>query len=103
MIQISDEELLRIDEVAQLCRAHFATVFRWILKGVPGPDGQRVRLDAIRVGGKWMTTRSAVQRFAEATTPRLNGDGAAAPRSANARQRASERAAAELEKLGIGS
>jgi len=42
-----------------------------------------------------------LQRFAERLTPRVDDEPMPAPRSPAARQRASERAARELEKLGI--
>jgi hypothetical protein len=101
MIDLAAEELLRIEEVANQCRTHFSTVFRWILKGIPGPDGRRIRLEAVRIGGKWVTTHSAVQRFAQATTPKFDGDSIPAPRTPTARQRASEKAAKKLEQAGI--
>jgi hypothetical protein len=101
MIDLANEELLRIEEVAHICRTHFSTAFRWIMKGIPSPStGVRVRLEAIRIGGKWVTTHAALQRFAEATTPKF-GDACPAPRSPTARQRASEQAAAVLREAGI--
>jgi hypothetical protein len=78
---------------------HFSTVFRWVVKGVRGPAGERVRLDALRIGGRWVTSASALQRFAEALTPQL--DGGATPATPTQRQRAAERAGKELEALGI--
>jgi len=78
-----------------------STVLRWILRGSPGPDGIMVRLEGIRLGGRWMTTREAIQRFAERLTPRLDDDSTPAPRSQTARQRASEKAARELTARGI--
>jgi hypothetical protein len=47
-----------------------------------------------------MTSREALQRFAERLTPRADGAGRTVPRGPDNRRRASERAAAELEKLG---
>jgi hypothetical protein len=76
-------------------------VLRWVLHGVPGPDGRRVRLEAVRLGGRWVTSREAIQRFAERLTPLVEGAPAAASRTPERRRRASERAAAKLEHLGI--
>ncbi len=76
-------------------------VLRWVLNGVPGPDGGRVRLEAVRLGGRWITSREAIQRFAERLTPRVEGQPAAVPRTPDRRRRASERAAADLERQGI--
>jgi hypothetical protein len=83
-------------------RTHLSTILRWILTGAKAPDGQRVRLEAIRLGGRWMTTREALQRFTERLTPRLDGGAApSAPRTESRRRRASERAAEELKRLGM--
>jgi hypothetical protein len=45
-------------------RHHMNTLRRWCLRGVRGPDGKTVKLDAVRCpGGAWMTTVEAVKRF----------------------------------------
>jgi hypothetical protein len=75
-------------------------LFRWIMTGVIGPDGQRVRLEAARLAGKWVTTPGAIRRFAAAQTPSLAADAKVAP-SPSRRQREKERAARELNKMGI--
>jgi hypothetical protein len=82
-------------------KTHISTILRWILHGAKAPDGSRVRLEALRLGGRWFTTREAIQRFAAALTPRLGGTAFPCPRSAGARSRASERAEAELRRMGI--
>jgi hypothetical protein len=49
-----------------------STVFRWVTKGVRVAGGQLVRLEAVRVGCRWLTSRGAVSRFVAhltATTP----------------------------------
>jgi hypothetical protein len=76
-------------------------LFRWLTTGVRGPDGQRVKLEAARLGGRWVTTAGAIRRFIAAQTPSLDTEGAETPRTAARRQRASERAAQQLEDLGI--
>jgi len=68
---------------------------------VPGPDGNRVRLEAVRCGGKWLTSREALERFTEAITPRFDPDACPAPRTATQRQRASERAGKRLAHEGF--
>jgi hypothetical protein len=76
-------------------------VMRWILRGSRGPDGSLVRLEAVRLGGRWVTSEQALQRFVEALTPKLSEDPSPNPRTAAKRQRASEAAGRELEKLGM--
>jgi len=84
-------------------KPHLSTLLRWIRIGVPGPDGQRVKLAALRCGGKWITSRAALREFAAALTPRVESDSqpSPVPRSPRARRRASERAAAKLESMSV--
>ena len=77
-------------------KLHVSTILRWILRGVDG-----VKLEAVRLGGRWVTSREALQRFAERLTPRLDGDPVHTPRTPTARRRASERAERELGIFGI--
>jgi hypothetical protein len=75
-------------------------LLRWVLDGVKTPDGV-VRLEALRLGGRWITSEEALQRFAERLTPRPESKAAPAPRAPAQRRRAAERAAKELEREGI--
>jgi Protein of unknown function (DUF1580) len=74
-------------------------LFRWIRDGVKTPDGN-VRLEAIRMGGRWLTSVEALKRFAARQTPDMNQE-PEFPRSAAARRRESERAARRLDAIGI--
>jgi hypothetical protein len=82
-------------------RCHLSTPLRWILKGAKALDGTVVKLEAIRLGGRWITSREALQRFAERLTPRLDTQPAPTARANSRRRRACERAAAELERRGV--
>jgi hypothetical protein len=99
--RILSETTRRIEEVAQRHGQHFSTVYRWLFRGLPGPDGKRVRLEACRLGRKWLTSDEAVARFSAALTPNLTAEAPNGPRSASKRQRSSERAGKQLESLGI--
>ncbi|QEL15625.1 DUF1580 domain-containing protein [Limnoglobus roseus] len=70
------------------------TVLRWILHGCKGLGGHTVRLEGVRVGSAWCTSKGAVNRFVTAlsipTTPP-----APPPRSA------AKQAGVELERLGL--
>jgi hypothetical protein len=67
---------------------------------VAGRSNGIIRLEAVKFGGKWITSLEALQRFASAQTqieyavPEL-------PRSPAERQRASELADAFLDSVGI--
>jgi len=78
-------------------------LFRWITHGVRGPGGQRIKLEAARLAGKWVTTPGAIRRFVQTQTPNSSGDTLviAARRRPAGRLRASAKAAVELEKRGI--
>jgi hypothetical protein len=111
VIDLSTESPLPLKDACRLVppardgkRTHLSTLLRWILRGAKGPDGRVVRLDGLRLGSRWVTSREALQRFAAALTPRLDAAEAApapAPRTPAARRRAGERAAQELSKVGI--
>jgi hypothetical protein len=78
-----------------------STVFRWATLGVSRAGGARLRLEAARVGGRWLTSVQAIERFIRAQTPHL---GAAAPRrerTQRKRERAADRAGKQLERMGI--
>ena len=49
-------------------RIHFSTLWRWALRGCLAIDGRRVRLEAVRLGGRWLTSKEALQRFSDALT-----------------------------------
>ena len=34
-------------------------VYRWISEGVRGPDGKRIRLEAVHIAGRWLTSVAA--------------------------------------------
>src|SRR5947208_15924617 len=81
-----------------------STVFRWVTKGTRTPGGQLVKLEAVRVGGRWLTSHGAVARFVAALTAASDpASGTSTPpanRTPAARKRASEKAAATLKAMG---
>lgn len=101
---LTDEPLISLAQAAApipghrgAARLHPATLTRWILKGVRAVDGRRVKLEALRIGCRWLTSRAALARFAAALGP---ADAPPPPPSTAARARASDRAGAELERRG---
>ena len=73
-------------------------VFRWVTEGVPTPRGL-VRLEAIRMGGRWLTSIPALQRFAAAQTPNFDEPVPPSARSIAAKQRAQQHAEKETQAL----
>jgi hypothetical protein len=91
----------RIPSTRQSKPVTLSCLLRWVLSGVRGPGGQRIRLEAARLANRWITTPGALRRFVAAQTPPTPTEEAPAPRSPTKRQRASERAAEELGRRGI--
>ena len=94
-----DESPLTLAEAAKVLprlrggkRVHVATLHRWALKGVAG-----VRLETIRLGRTVVTSREALQRFAERLGAR---EVPAAPASPDAATRA-HRVDALLDRHGL--
>jgi hypothetical protein len=100
-MSILEETTLTIGEAAEIARASFCSLWRWILRGVPGPDGRRIRLEGVRCGGKWLTSKQALERFTAAITPPFDTEAISSPRTPAQRQLASERAAKRLAQAGI--
>jgi hypothetical protein len=108
MIDLSTESPLSLNQAARLLPpgrrnrpVSFSCVLRWVLEGAKAPSGELVKLEALRVGGRWLTSREALQRFAEALTPQASGMPSSPARTPRQRRRAAERAEKALEKLGI--
>jgi hypothetical protein len=103
MIDLSTERSLTLDEATKPAKVSFTTLWRWVVRGIPTRDGGRVRLRAMKLGRRWVTSYEALEEFAAALTPRLDDEPAAVlhTRPPTKRRRASEKAGAELERLGI--
>lgn len=106
-IDLGSEHVISLAEAARSVPAsqgksvNPATVWRWIRKGLLAGDGRRVRLAAAKLGGRWVTSREALQRFLEALTPDFGQQAGPRPRTPGQRKRAYERAVEALDKAGI--
>jgi hypothetical protein len=76
-------------------------LLRWITSGVIGPNGERIKLEAARLAGRWLTTPGAMRRFVAAQTPSLDDTPTPSPATREKRQRAAERAGQQLDRIGI--
>jgi hypothetical protein len=71
--QILDEQKISLAQSTRVLGTedkpvHLSTALRAILKGIRTPSGDRIHLEALRVGGRWITSREAVERFASRLT-----------------------------------
>lgn len=76
-----------------------STIIRWIVDGCVGPDGEVVRLEAVRLGARWVTDEAALQRFVQRLTPTT--DSRPDQRPPTARRSADERADRALRERGL--
>ena len=77
---------------------NFTTIWRWAMKGILSQTGERVKLEAVRMGGRWITSREAIARFSAALTAKATAEPIRTPA---ARTRASETAKKKLAAIGI--
>jgi hypothetical protein len=80
-----------------------STIFRWVTRGSRSAEGRVVKLEGVRVGGRWLTSRGAVTRFVAALTGAMDltaTTSTPSPQTPAARLLAAERATAALKKLG---
>src|SRR5262245_38226901 len=80
-------------------RVHASTLARWNARGVKTHDGRRVRLRAVRIASRWVTTRAWLEEFAAAQTPTFS-DTDQAPPTAGQRDRAALVAGKLLAEMG---
>jgi len=74
---------------------HLCTVVRWKDRGLRG-----VKLEAVRLGGRWVTSREALERFVERLTSAASAGGAASETTATVNRRA-DQAGEVLKREGI--
>jgi hypothetical protein len=106
MIDLKNESPISLSQAARMLPpgrrgrpVTLSCLLRWVIDGVKTPAGP-VRLEAIRLGGRWLTSIPALERFAARQTPTLGGSGQT-PRTPGQRSRESARAARDVEKVGL--
>jgi hypothetical protein len=91
----------RIPSLRQGKPATLSCLLRWVLDGVRGPEGTRVKLEAARLAGKWVTTPGAVRRFVLAQTPADSAGEVPKRRTEAQALRAAEKAGERLKAMGV--
>jgi hypothetical protein len=76
-----------------------STVFRWLYDGIRMPDGSRLRLEAVRLGGRWLTSGPAIERFISRQTPSLGPELNQQTTTSRQRSRSAEATEKELEAI----
>jgi hypothetical protein len=105
--EIQSGEGLSLSAAGRLFPAHRgpgsvapSTIFRWVKTGSKTTDGRLIKLEAVRLGNRWLTSRSALNRFVGALTAAVDPAPQPPPRSATARNRASTAAGRKLKEMG---
>jgi hypothetical protein len=106
LIDLQNEHLISLSQAGKSLPSYrsnkpvsLSCVFRWVVDGVRLDSGEVVRLEAVRCGGRWLTSREAMQRFIDRQTPKF--DRQPAENAAAKGKERSERAARELAEAGI--
>jgi hypothetical protein len=81
---------------------HPTRITKAIKDGTPTPGGDRIYLEGLRLGGQWVTTVEAIQRYAEALTTASTGRPTAPAPISTTRARTLARIDCELDAAGIG-
>ncbi|HKA06661.1 MAG TPA: DUF1580 domain-containing protein [Gemmataceae bacterium] len=77
---------------------HPSTIARWSTKGIRLANGEILKLEVLRCGNSFRTSKAALRRFVEAQQDTSAID---PPRTPTERRRANDRAAAELAEMGV--
>jgi hypothetical protein len=81
-----------------------ATIVRWITAGIQLPDRRTVRLEAVRLGGRWLSSRQRLIEFLlkqqQGEVVSLKALAAKPVRSPSSRKRAATDAGRQLEAVG---
>ena len=110
MIDLASEQRIGLHEAAKLYPSfrngrttHISTLLRHITKGVRLSNCEVVRLEGARLGGRWITSVEAVQRFMERLTADALGKAPETPpiRTTKQRARALDRVNSELSGAGF--
>ena len=110
-MQIQKSQYITLAAVARECPGSPSpnTCWRWCRRGVPGRNGEIIRLGHVRIGGKIFVYRAALNEFFEATADAdmeffsRSDEGSTAakrPRKPSERERALANADAQLEAAG---
>jgi hypothetical protein len=79
-----------------------STAFRWMMRGLPDGRGERIRLQALRRGKIWLTSRASLQRFLSALPASTPAPTSTPIRAPSKRQADCERARKSLsDRYGI--
>jgi hypothetical protein len=96
-----DGEGKPIEGTETLRPVSMACLLRWVIEGAQLDDGSRVKLEAVRLANKWISSAGALRRFIQAQTPRLDDDTPVSVRTPAQRKRAADRADQVLDAAGI--
>ena len=105
--RILDEDRLTLEEAREHfgtngTPADFTTVYRAVVKGSALPDGGSLRLEAVRLAGRWITSKQAIESLCchldrGMVRPRRASEAIATRRERKQHSEATERRLAEVD------
>lgn len=90
--EVASGDQLTLIAIAREFQVNPSTCLRWVLRGLPDGQGGRVRLEALRRGKPWLTSRAALERFLAALPQSTTTSGAPAVRTPTKREHDAYRA-----------
>ena len=98
-IDLTHSTLLTLAEAARLLpgRPHFSKLIRWGQRGVGG-----VRLDLVKVGGRWHVSKQALERFIATVTATADSSRCSNVPDADELDRTADEAGRKLDALVFG-
>src|SRR5947209_8242806 len=100
--EIANGDHLTLLDIARQFDVAPSTCLRWVLRGLPDGHGNRIRLQAVRRGKPWLSSRAALARFLAALPQSTTTSVTPADRTPRKREHDSARAAKILKtKHGI--
>lgn len=94
--EIAAGDAIKLRDLARRFDVDPSVAFRWMQRGLPTGKGDRVRLEALRIGKSWRTSEAAVRRFLTALPQSTTASAAPVLRTPTQRERDSARAVGEL-------
>ena len=94
--EITSGDFITLRDISRQFSTAPSTTLRWVLRGLPDGHGGRIRLEAIRRGKPWLTSRAALQRFLSRLPQSAPSTSAVPTRTPSQRERDSSRAKQQL-------
>ena len=68
------EDVIPVRDIPKCCptRPSMVTAYRWVNKGITTSNGNRIKLESLKIGSQLVTSKQAVNRFIQASQTESN-------------------------------